>query len=215
MNEQAQCDERVRRNRVRAAQLEKEIKAAWELKHLAAAARAPASPAALSAATTMEKSMGTTNATSDEPTAAEKQTIFEEMVIKARLSRQAAAAGLGKGVAPTGAGISSDSHLAAYDPHEIARLARAHIEEMEAKGVEVSDAEAVRHILSQPALVMSAVPAPRAGDDRQEAAAAEDALALARAHDISSRARVYTAQMAAIGIEVTATEAVRHVLEQK
>lgn len=114
-----------------------------------------------------------------------------------------------------GVEAARQARINAADPHAVARLARAHIEEMAAEGLEVSDSEAVQHVLSLPpaAVARLAVATPSAEDASQEAAA-EDASTLARAHDIASRARVYTAQMAALGIPVTASEAVRYVQEQ-
>jgi hypothetical protein len=215
-----EVSEAVKQRRARAAELQKKNESALKRRQsrtrnlYSGAAATQHEPAASRPAMSTEQHM--TTPASNEPTAEEKRKIFDEAVIRARRSRQAAGLGMNNsnGVAPSGGGISSDSELLAYDPHKIARLARLHIEEMAAAGVEVSDAEAVQHILSQPALVMSAAPTRDNPEGASHESTAEDASALTLAQDIAQRARVYTAQMAVIGIEVTAAEAVRFVERQ-
>lgn len=152
--------------------------------------------------------MGTMNATSDEPTTAEKQKIFEEMVIKARLSRQPAGLGMNNssGVAPAVAGISSDSQLRAHDPRKMSALARQYIDaEWEARGIEIPPAAAIAHIQAtvDPALYTSE-PAPEAPED-------ENAAALRQVdHAHVRRAQRYADDMHAKGVTVSAFEALEH-----
>jgi hypothetical protein len=154
--------------------------------------------------------MGTTIATSDEPTAEEKRKIFDAMVIKARLSRIAAGVDSIGAQPMTTAGrpAGTAAGVRIEDSHKIVSLAQGYIDEQwQTRGIEVRPVDALAHIRATvDPMLYTSEPKPDATDDDENAAALRQVD-----HAGVRRAQRYVDEMHSKGINVSAIEALEHV----